>query len=110
MQKVNDRLVFSPSDLNHFLDCEYLTQLDLEVANGRVLDRRRRAEADLLAARGDAHEQSHLARLRQDGLQVVDIVDPGKSGDWVAAAEATRAAMAVGAAVIYQGVLIAEGW
>jgi uncharacterized protein len=110
MQKLADRLVFSPSDLNHFLECEYLTRLEVEVANGRVLDQRRRAEADLLAAKGEAHEQLHLARLRDQGKRVAVIADPGRNPDWTSAALETRHAMISGVDVVYQGVLLGDGW
>jgi predicted RecB family nuclease len=110
MQKFDGRLVFSPSDLNRFLECEYLTRLDVEAANGRVLEMRRYAEADLLAAKGEAHEQLHLAKLRTQGKNVIEISDPGRDPEWSAAAIATRDAMVAGADVIYQAVLIADGW
>ncbi len=110
MQKCAERLIFSPSDLNRFLECEYLTRLDLEVANGRVLETLRRPEADLLAAKGDAHERLHLARFQEQHSRVVEIADPGGDGDWSHAARTTRDAMSAGADVIYQAVLEAHGW
>jgi uncharacterized protein len=110
MQTLNGCLVCSPSDLNHFLACEYLTRLDVEVANGRVLSERRAPEADLLAAKGEAHERIWLHRLREQGTCIREIPDPGRDGDWGAAARATRDAMTAGAGVIYQGVLVADGW
>lgn len=110
MQNLAGQLVFSPSDLNHFLECEYLTRLDIEVANGRALAKHRSPQADLLAAKGEAHERQHLEQFRLQGKQIADIADPGSSADWRAAAQATRAAMAAGADVIYQAVLLADGW
>jgi predicted RecB family nuclease len=110
MQKFGISVVFSPSDLNHFLECAYLTHLDLEMANGRALQKRRRPEADLLAAKGEVHEHFHLAQFRGQGKVVVEIPDPGPHVDWDSAAHATQAAMVAGAEVIYQGVLIASGW
>jgi predicted RecB family nuclease len=110
MQKGADQLIFSPSDLNRFLECEYLTRLDLEVAQGRVLETARHAEADLLAAKGEAHERLHLTRLREQGHRVVEIADPGRDHDWTEAVVATRSAMADGANVIYQAVLAAGQW
>ena len=40
MQRIGERLLFSPSDLNHFLECEHLTQLDLERDPGRPRNER----------------------------------------------------------------------
>src|SRR5918993_4353220 len=105
MQKVAGRLVFSPSDLQHFLECEYVTHLDLEAADGRAIEQRRTPEADLVASKGQGHEQRHLAALRDAGREIVEIADPG-SCDWTAAAVATRDAMAPGADVVYQAVLL----
>lgn len=110
MQNLAGQIVFSASDLTHFLECEYLTRLDLEVANGRVLEKRRSAEADLLASRGAAHERRHLDRFRGSGARVVEIVNPVSDVDWAAAAAATAEAMSAGAGVIYQGVLRGDGW
>ena len=110
MQRVDGRLLLSPADLNHFLDCEYLTQLDLDAIDGRVHERHRTAEADLLASKGEAHERSQLERFGSEGRSIAVIPDPGRDGDWRRAAASTVHAMQQGAQVIYQGVLLADGW
>jgi uncharacterized protein len=110
MQNVGSRVVFSPTDLNNFLECEYLTRLDLEAANGRVLEKRRGPQADLLAPKGKAHECAQLTRFRELDRRVVEIAGPVLDLDWSAAAQATRTAMTAGADVIYQGALLADGW
>jgi predicted RecB family nuclease len=110
MQRTADVLVFSPTDLNHFLACEYLTRLDVEVAGGRVLGTRRSPEADFLAAKGQAHEKYHLEQFEREGRNIVRIVDPHTASGWTAAAQETERAMTVGADVIYQGVLVDDGW
>ncbi len=109
MQHHADRIVYSPTDLNHFLECEYLTQLDLEVALGRALEQRRSPEADLLAEKGESHERQQLAAFQADGLRVAVIADPGHL-DWSEAAEATIQAMRDAADIVYQAVLIGDGW
>ena len=108
MQRIDGRLVFSPTDLNKFLDCEYLTRLDIEVANGRQLTAVRSAEADLLAIKGEAHEQRYLAELeRVHGAATrIDAADR----DWARAVQDTLHAMAAGAPVIYQATLAADRW
>jgi hypothetical protein len=56
MQHVDNRPVYSPSDLNHFLECEYFIQLEIE--RDSTLPRRVRDEhADLLAEEGAEHER-----------------------------------------------------
>ena len=44
MQRLGDNIVFSPSDLNHFLECEHL--ITLELTRGA---HRRRPEPDAQA-------------------------------------------------------------
>jgi predicted RecB family nuclease len=110
MQRLADTFVFSPSDLNHFLECEYLLRLDMEVAAGSALAKKRRPEADLLAAKGEAHEHFHLEQFLEQGRLVTEIADPGPAIDWTTAAQATRLAMTAGAGVIYQAVLVSDGW
>src|SRR5437899_2813073 len=108
MQRLADTIAFSPSDLNNFLECEYLTRLDVEVAEGRVLLKRRSPEADLLAAKGEAHERFHLEQFQLQGRDVVHIANQRSDLGWADAAQATLYAMTAGADVIYQGVLVAE--
>ena len=45
MQQRNGEMLFSPSDLNAFLECEHLTQLELAVARGRARAAGRREPA-----------------------------------------------------------------
>ena len=98
------RLLLSPSDLNNFLACEHRTALDLARARGEILlERIPRPDAELVAERGREHERSHLARLKERGLDVVEI-------DGEAAAEATVEAMKRGADVIHQATFTAGAW
>jgi uncharacterized protein len=103
MQQTSRGPVFSPTDLNHFLECEHLIQLELR--RGEAPRRERDAHADLLAAKGLEHEQARLRRFHEEGRQVVEIA---ASGDrhWERDAERTAAAMQAGAEVIYQGVFL----
>ncbi len=53
MQLLNDQLILSASDLINFLECEHLTWLDLERAEGRLSAEPKRADtAELVAAQG----------------------------------------------------------
>lgn len=106
MERVDGRLIFSASDLINHLECAHLTHLNLEVALGRAeLEQTRSDTTDLVARKGDEHEQAHLAQLHADGREVVEIESaPGLAGTRAGARE-TVAAMKAGAEVIYQGVL-----
>jgi predicted RecB family nuclease len=99
------RLLLSPSDLNNFLACEHRTALDLARARGEILLQRiPRPEAELVAERGREHERAHLRRLRERGLEIVEI-GPGEG-----AVEATVEAMKAGADVIHQATFTAGNW
>lgn len=105
MQKIGDRLVLSPSDLNDFLECEHKTSTVVRRhCDGVDVERIESPEAEILWRQGLAHERSWLERFKNDGLQVVEIRPPG--GDWNAAADQTLDAMRAGAQVIYQAVFV----
>jgi uncharacterized protein len=109
VQRIGDRLIFSPSDLNHFLECGHL--LSLELARNPGTPRAPRdAQAELLGEKGAEHERAWLERFRADGRQIVSIDSAGRERDWLADAERTAAAMRAGAEVIYQGVLVEGHW
>jgi uncharacterized protein len=109
MQHIAERLLFSPSDLNHFLECEHLTGLD--VARDPDAPRGERdPHAELLAQKGAEHERAWLERFRADGHDIVTIDPGGTERDWIANAERTRDAMRRGAPVIYQGVFVDGAW
>src|SRR5271154_4507780 len=107
MELVDGTLVFSASDLINHLECPHLTHLDTEVAFGRLsLTETRSDTTELVAQKGDKHEQTYLAGLRSDGREVVEIKSeqPGLEGTREGAKQ-TVEAMRAGAEVIYQGVL-----
>ncbi|HJR02876.1 MAG TPA: TM0106 family RecB-like putative nuclease [Methylomirabilota bacterium] len=110
MQKRDDRLLFSPSDLGNFLACEHLTQLDL----GLALRAGRRpsyenAYAELLRTKGQEHEQAFLETLRAAGRGVVE-VRLNTARDFEDGTRRTADAMRAGADYVYQAVFLSEGW
>lgn len=111
MQLTGDQLILSASDLNNYLACPHLTALDLRRARGEeVGERQRGAEAELLAAKGDAHELDYLRRLKEAGREVVELdSDDGSPAGLAAAVAATEEAMGAGAEVIYQGAFLRDG-
>src|ERR1035441_1939236 len=106
MESVDEQLIFSATDLINHLERPHLTQLDIEVALGRIdLTETRSDTTELVARKGDEHEQAYLAQLRSEGREIVEIAgEPGLEGTR-AAAQQTIEAMRAGAEVIYQGVL-----
>ncbi len=112
MRIINGALTFSATDLVNFLGCRHATYLDY-----RHLDQPDRDQPEpssktdpllaLLQAKGLAHEQAYLARLRAQGHAVVCISARDSLSDRRAH---TLAAMRAGAEVIYQGALAAGRW
>ena len=113
MRRLDEHLLLSASDLINFLECEHLTALDMQLADGRIPEAPGRADtAELVARKGDEHEQRHLQALREqhgDALVEIDTSDGSFEG-LQAAAERTREAMEAGAPVIYQAAFVQDGW
>ncbi|HEY9085700.1 MAG TPA: TM0106 family RecB-like putative nuclease, partial [Candidatus Tyrphobacter sp.] len=101
---VGERLIFSASDLNGFLECEVLTGLEEEAARGL----RVRPDPDdttvLIARKGEEHEQRYLASLRANSLDVREIPRPQAHdlASLEAAECSTLDAMESGVPIIYQ--------
>ncbi len=106
MQVIDGRLVHSASDLNDYLQCKRLTELEALVARGRttapVVDD---ARGDLIRKKGIEHEERHLERLRElHGREgVVAFERAQNSFEALYDAERrTREAMATGVPILYQ--------
>ena len=100
MQKIKEKIVFSASDLVHFLECEHLSALDrlhLDVPMIRTSDSE---EAKLIQNRGVEHEKTYLAQIKSSAETFIDIATTGDSRD--ARVAATTRAMQEGIDLIYQ--------
>src|SRR5688572_24398059 len=109
MQRVASGLFFSPSDLNHFVECEHLTSLDLLALDGRGVEKEKDPQAEIIRAKGFDHERAWLQHLRAEGKQVVEVAVDGEV-DWERDAARTERAMRDGAEIIYQGVFVDAPW
>ena len=108
MQAEGDRILLSPSDVSNFLACRHLITLSLAVEREEIEGPGEPNEqAQLLFDKGLAHEHAYLERLREQGLTVTEISEEGTLDE---RAETTREALATGVDVVYQGVLVADGW
>lgn len=107
MRDVGGALLFSASDLVNFLGCPHATKLDLRQLIAPVKLPPDDEQAVLLQEKGIVHERAYLARLREEGRTVCEIPDEGSLAERVAR---TRAAMAEGPDVIYQGALHRGPW
>lgn len=107
MRDFDGRIFLSASDLMRFMGCAHATTLDLAHIRGTGPEPREDTEdAELLQKQGDAHEAAHLARLKASGRSVVEI----KHGNLVANTEATKAVLATGPKVVFQGAFLSGNW
>lgn len=112
MERIDNRIVLSASDLTDYLACQRLTALQLGALEGKtpqpIPDA---ADADVIRRRGEEHEARYLEQLKLEGRQVVELGRPGPGvAGLTAAEEATVAAMAAGAEIIYQGTFFDGTW
>lgn len=109
MQTINDRLIYSATDLVGFVECGHLASLERAAASGH-LDRPVRTDPvlDRIAQRGLLHEERFLDSLRSEGVDVVEVesFDDTPYDELLALGrDSTLAAMRDGAHAIYQAVL-----
>jgi hypothetical protein len=105
VQRIDGRLVLSPSDLTRHQECHHLTALNLAMAD-RHLQRSLDSLNDhtvLLADLGIAHEFRYLESLEAAGLRVARLQDARSE-------TATVEAMRAGYGVIHQATLSDGNW
>ncbi|MEO5703984.1 MAG: TM0106 family RecB-like putative nuclease [Candidatus Limnocylindrales bacterium] len=117
MQLIDGRPVYAATDLVGFLACSHRFALERAALAGLAKKPIRSDPAiELVAKRGDAHEQRYLADLKAEGRTVVEIArpaddDPRPYGERLRAqAAATEAAMREGPEVIYQATFFDGAW
>ena len=86
MDKVQETIRLSASDLVNHLACPHLTELNHEVAAGlRAAPGEWDPTLELLWERGLAHEQAYIRHLKEAGAQVTYIDGVGLDSTTVAA-------------------------
>jgi uncharacterized protein len=109
MQRRNDAIVLSATDLMRFAGCAHAVALDLrQLTGGRLKPVEDSAGARLIQAKGHAHEADFLRSLKDTGQSVASIDKDSLSFDECIAA--TRRALADGADYIYQAALAGGRW
>ena len=114
MQLIDDRPVFSATDLVGYLACEHLTALETAALRGLVQrPTRPDPELDVIRRRGIQHEERYLEELRAEGRRVVAVErhEDDERGDRLRRQAAdTVQAMREGAEVIYQATFFDGRW
>ena len=109
MQRIDGRLVLSPTDLTKHVACAHITTLDLLALDAGSAGATGADDAlNLVFAKGLQHEHDFLEQLRAEGREVEDIAALGLSG--TAAEEATVDAMRRGVDVVYQATFFDGHW
>lgn len=103
MQKINNLIYYSASDIVNFLECEHLTALDLINLETPLPQTEDDDEAILYQQKGIAHEGAYVDHLRHSVSYLVDV--SGYMDNLDAAVAATQDAMRTGADIIYQAAL-----
>ncbi|KQW77842.1 TM0106 family RecB-like putative nuclease [Ensifer sp. Root127] len=107
MRTIEDRVLLSASDLMRFMGCNHATTLDLAYMRGNgPVPREDSDDAALLQKQGDAHEATHLAKLKASGVSVIEIA----RSDLADNARETQAALAEGPQIVFQGALLGDKW
>ena len=112
MQRIDGRLVLSPTDLTKHLACPHVTTLDLAAldAPGRGGARTTDDALNLVFTKGQDHEEAYLQRLRLAGRVVTAIPARFDAAGRVEAEQETLAAMRTGVDVIYQATFYDGQW
>ncbi|MBI2780899.1 MAG: TM0106 family RecB-like putative nuclease [Chloroflexi bacterium] len=115
MQLIDGRPIYAATDLVGFLACTHRLALERAAMAGLVSKPVRNDPGiELIARRGEVHEQRYLADLRAEGRRVVSITQTAdfesRAEQLRAAAAATEAAMRDGADVIYQATFFDGTW
>ena len=108
MRITDGQVRFGAGDLVNHLVCRYLTELNLQMAEGVLAaPGDRDPMLDLLRQRGLAHEEGYIQHLEESGCQITRIDGVGLSQ---MAVDATVEAMRSGSEVIVQAALAEGSW
>ena len=104
MRIIDNKILFSATDLCNFLECEHLTSLDKINLTTPLPETQDGDDAKLFQAKGFEHEQSYLQKLSDSGIKLIDLSEV--RGTPQVKADATLEAMKTGADIIFQGTLL----
>ena len=108
MRRYQDQILYSASDLMHFLSCTHAAALDILNLDSPLQKAEDTDQQEMFQRRGLEHEKAYLEELRKSGRSVAEITVKGI--DLQAAMAATLEAMKSGVDVIYQATLFQAPW
>lgn len=107
MRKHNDRILFSATDLNGFIECRHKVFLNLKDLDAPLPQKEEDAHARLLKKKGLEHETCYLASLKTSGHRITEI---GSQDALENRVRLTMKAMKEGAEYIAQAALLNGQW
>lgn len=107
MQKNNNQLLFSASDIANFLECEHLTYLDRLNLDHPMEKTANSEDAVLIQKKGLKHEADYLDQLKATYPKVVNVIERvGEASSLANKVQATIDAMKEGADIIFQATFL----
>jgi len=110
VQRIDDELVLSPTDLTKHLGCAHITTLDLLALDGSATPAATDDALQLIFDLGIAHEEAYLTYLRDKGLSITTIERATKDVSRAQREVETLEAMRTGVDVVYQGTFYDGSW
>ncbi len=110
MQRIDDELVLSPTDLTKHLGCAHITTLDLLALEGNATPAATDDALQLIFDLGIAHEEAYLTYLRDKGLSITTIERSTTNVSRAQREVETLEAMRVGVDVVYQATFYDGLW
>jgi len=103
LQKLDDKILYSASDIVNFLECEHLTTLDIIDLDTPLPKTEDDDQTKLIQAKGFVHEARFVEELKERHGSFIDIAQSGS--DLNQKVQATLDAMQSGVEIIYQATL-----
>ena len=110
MQLLNNRIIYSASDLTNYLECEHLANLDNEAMYGRLQIPPPSPESELLRRHGQLFEREMYNELGSAGKRVIEVPIEWSHEGLVAAAARTLELMRRGEPFVGQGTFFDDQW
>ena len=110
VQRIENELVLSPTDLTKHLGCPHVTTLDLLKIEGTAHPGAADDALELIFRLGLAHEDDYLQSLRDRGLSVTTIEAATAQVSRAQREQETVQAMQSGVDVVYQGTFYDGAW
>ena len=109
MQKINGQIILSPTDLNKFIFCDHLITYELRKLEGENFDLPDEEITlnDLVAQRGNQHEENYLNYLVENDFEVLQI---DSEQNLIEKIDKTIEGINNHVDIIYQGVLKGSRW